>query len=98
MGAHAGSRVSLAHCHALQGQAWCVAEDNDQTQAEQRDVPGGETAQRSWAAYLANDANQLAVGGALMAMGYGAHKVAGKIRKPPDPPPPPSGSASDSEA
>jgi hypothetical protein len=69
-----------------------MAEDNGQTQAEQLDAPGGETAhevKRSWASYLANDANQLVVGGTLMAMGYGAHKVADKIRKPPDPPPPP---------
>jgi hypothetical protein len=83
-------------------QAWRMDNDNDLTQAEQRDAPGGETAhevKRSRTSVLADDANQLVVGGVLMAMGYGAHKVADKIRKPPDPPPPPpSGSASDSEA
>ncbi len=72
--------------------------DSDPTKAEQRDVPGGETAQRSWTSLLANDANEVAVGATIMALGYGAKKVADKIRKPPDPPLPPSGSASDSEA
>jgi hypothetical protein len=60
--------------------------DNDQAPAGQRDVPGsaaGQEAQRSWVSVLASDANQLAVGGALMAMGYGAKKIADKIRKPP---------------
>jgi hypothetical protein len=76
--------------------AWGVDtdKDNDPTPIEQRDAPGGEVAQRSWTSVLANDANQLAVSGALMAMGYGAKLAVDKIRKPPPPPPPPSGSAS----
>ena len=64
--------------------------DNDETQAEQRDVPGGEASQvaeRSWASLLASDANQVAVGGAVVALSYGAKKAADKIRKPPPPPP-----------
>jgi hypothetical protein len=75
--------------------------DNDPAPIEQRDVPGGEVAQRSWTSVLTNDANQVAVGGAIMALGYGAKLDADKIRKPPPPPPPPpapSGSASDGEA
>jgi hypothetical protein len=82
-----------------------MAEDNDPTQAEQRDVPGGEAAhevKRSWVTVLAAEAHH--VGDTLLdaAALYGAteavHKVVDKIRKPPDPPPPPSGSASDGEA
>ncbi len=77
--------------------------DNDMTPIEQRDASGGEPAQesqRSWTSVLANDANQVAVGGAIMALGYGAKKVADKIRKPPAPPPPatPPPSGSDGEA
>jgi hypothetical protein len=78
-----------------------MADDNDLTQPEQRDAPGGEEAQRSWTSVLANDANEVAVGAAIMALGYGAKKVADKIRKPPPPPPPPPGdgsASSDGEA
>ena len=70
--------------------------DNDLTRAGQQDAPGGEVVRGSWMTALANDANQVAVGGTIMALGYGAKKVADKIRKPP--PPPPSGSGSDGEA
>ena len=63
-------------------------DDNEQAQAKQRDAPGGEVAQRSWTSLLANDANEVAVGGAIMALGYGAKLAADKIRKPPPPPPP----------
>jgi hypothetical protein len=76
-----------------------LAEDNDVTRAEQRDVPGGEQAQRSWTSVLANDANQVVVKAvgtvAGVAVTAGAQKVISKIRKPPDPPPP---SASDGGA
>ena len=73
-------------------QAWRMAEDNDPTQAEQRDVPGGEAPpelQRSWASVLASDANQVGVSVVTAGVLYGAGKVAGKLRKPPPPPPPP---------
>lgn len=71
-------------------------EDNEQAQAAQRDVPGGEEAQRSWVTVV-----EAAVAGAVAHDVYNDVKAAGKavvdkIRKPP--PPPPSGSASDSEA
>jgi hypothetical protein len=81
-----------------------MAEDNEQAQAEQRDVPGGEMpheVKRSWVTVLASEAHH--VGDTLLdaAALYGAteavHKVVDKIRRPPDPPPP-SGSASDGEA
>jgi hypothetical protein len=77
-----------------------MGNDNDQTQAGQRDVPGGEMpheVKRSWVTVLANDANEVAVGATVMALGYGAKLAVDKIRKPPDPPspPPPSGCASD---
>lgn len=79
---------------------------NDLTQPEQRDTPGGEAAgdaERSWTSVLASDGNQVAVGGAIMALGYGAKMVADKFRKPPPPPPapptpPPGSSASDGGA
>jgi hypothetical protein len=64
--------------------------DDEQTQAEQRDTPGGEEAQRSWASVLTTDANQVVVNVATAGVIYGAAKIAGKISKPP-PPPPPSG-------
>jgi hypothetical protein len=74
--------------------------DNEQAQAEQRDVPGGEAAhevKRSWVT-VAEDA----VAGALATDVYNDLKAAGKvvvdkIRNEP-PPPPPSGSASGGEA
>jgi hypothetical protein len=65
---------------------------NDPAPAEQRDAPAGEAvqeAQRNWTSVLASDANQVAVSGAVMALGYGAKKAADKFRKPPEPPPPP---------
>jgi hypothetical protein len=71
---------------------------NDQTQAEHRDVPGGEAAQeaqRSWVSALASDASHVGVGRAGMAAAYGAKLAVDKIRKPPDPPP---SSGSDGEA
>ena len=79
--------------------------DNDPTLIEQRDVPSGEKAQRSWVTALASEAHH--VGDTLLdaAALYGAtkavDKVAGKFRKPPappPPPPPPSGSGSDGGA
>jgi hypothetical protein len=73
-----------------------MGNDNDMTRIEQRDIPGGEEAQRSWTSVLANDANQVAVGGAIMALGYGAKLAVDKIRKLP-PPPPPSGDTQDGE-
>jgi hypothetical protein len=79
-----------------------MANENDMTPIEQRDAPGGEVAQRSLATFLANHANEVAVGGAIMALGYGAKRVADKIRKPTAPPPttmpPPTGTGSDGEA
>jgi hypothetical protein len=62
--------------------------DNRQAQAEQRDVPGGEEAQRNWAAILASEAHQL--GDSLLdaAALYGAGKAWAKIRKPPTAPGP----------
>jgi hypothetical protein len=67
--------------------------DNEQTQAEQRDAPGGDTAQRSLVTFLASEAHH--VGDRLLdaAALYGAtkavDKVVDKFRKPPPPPPPP---------
>jgi len=75
--------------------------NNEQTQAEQRDAPGGETAQRSWVTALASEAHQ--VGDRLLdaAALYGAteavHKVVDKIRKPPAVPPPPPPGDGDSQ-
>jgi hypothetical protein len=74
--------------------------DNDETPAEQRDVPGGETpheVQRSWVTVV-----EAAVAGALATDVYNDVKAAGKavvdkIRNEP-PTAPPSGSASDGEA
>ena len=91
-------RPVLRHNVVPLRQAWDVDDDNEQAQAKQRDAPGGEVAQRSWTSLLANDANEVAVGGAIMALGYGAKLAADKIRKPPPPPPPLSGSGSDGEA
>jgi hypothetical protein len=73
-------------------------QDNDPTPIEQRDVPSGEVAQRSWVTALASEAHH--VGDTLLdaAALYGAGKVISKIRKPPPPPPPPPPSASDGEA
>jgi hypothetical protein len=80
--------------------------DNDKTQAEQRDVADGEEAQRSWTSLLANDANQVVVKAvgtvAGVAATAGAKKALDKFRKPPAPltaaTPPPGDSASDGEA
>jgi hypothetical protein len=57
--------------------------DNDPTKAEQRDVPGGEEAQRSWVTVA-----EAAVAGALATDVYNDLKAAGKavvdkLRKPP---------------
>jgi hypothetical protein len=73
-------------------------QDNDPAKAEQRDVPGGEMAQRSLVTALASEAHH--VGDTLLdaAALYGPKQGWDKFRKPPPPPPPPSGSASDSEA
>ena len=65
--------------------------DNDLTQAEQRDVPVGEEAQRSWMTVV-----EAAVAGAVAHDVYSDVKAAGKavvdkIRKPPAPPPPSDG-------
>jgi hypothetical protein len=98
--APASPAVSLRRIHVRQGQACAVSNDNDPAPAEQRDIPGGEAAQeaqRSWVTVLANDANEVAVGAAIMGVGYGAKKIADKIRKPPAPPSA-DGSDSDSEA
>jgi hypothetical protein len=69
--------------------------DNDLIRAEQRDVPGGEEAQRSWTSVLASDANQVVVKAVGTVTGVaataGAKKVISKIRKPPTPPPSGSG-------
>ena len=59
--------------------------DNDKTQVEQRDAPGGEVSQRSWVTALATDANQVAVGATITAALYGAKKAVDKFRKPPPP-------------
>jgi hypothetical protein len=70
-------------CHA-----WHMGNDNEQTQAEQRDVPGGEEAQRSWV-----EVAEAAVIGALATDVYNDVKIAGKVvldkirNDPPDPPP-----------
>jgi hypothetical protein len=82
-------RPVLHHNAVPLRQAWGVDTDNDRTQAEQRDVPGGEEAQRSLATFLASEAHQL--GDALLdaAALYGAGKALAKIRKPPPPSPPP---------
>jgi len=74
---------------------------NDLGPAGHRDGPAAETAQeaqRNWVTVLASDANQLAVSGAAMALGYGAKKAADKIRQPPAPPPPPTPPTSDGNA
>ena len=71
-------------------------QDNDPAKAEQRDVPGGEMAQRSLVTALASEAHH--VGDTLLdaAALYGAKqavdKVVDKIRKPPAPPPGPGDS------
>ncbi len=73
-------------------------EDNDQTQAEQRDVPGGQAeVKRSWVTVA-----EAALIGAVANDVYKDVKIAGKVildkirNDPPDPPA--SSSADDSEA
>jgi hypothetical protein len=61
-----------------------MGNENDLTRAEQRDVPSGEEAQRSWTSVLANDANQVGVKAvgtvAGVAATAGAKKVSGVVR------------------
>jgi hypothetical protein len=78
-------------------------QDNDPAKAEQRDVPGGEMAQRSLVTALASEAHHvgdtLLDAAALYGAKQGVDKVVDKIRKPSaPPPPPPSSSASEGEA
>jgi len=69
-----------------------MANDNDLTRVEQRDVPVGEAAQesqRSWVTVV-----EAAVAGAIAQDVYNDVKAAGKaivdkFREPPSPPPPP---------
>jgi hypothetical protein len=71
-----------------------MANDNDLTRVEQRDVPGGEAAkesQRSWVPVVEADA--AGVAGAIAQDVYSDVKAAGKaivdkFRQPPTPPPP----------
>jgi hypothetical protein len=63
---------------------------DDTVRIDKQEVPSGDTpqeAQRSLAAVLASDLNQVAVTVASTAAAYGVKKAVDKLRKPPGPGP-----------